>query len=116
MFSEQLQKIERTSSRNLFLIAAVLVIFCQLVAMAMVADGQVKKAALREAQLSAQNVASASCFETSAKFDVNNCVRQLQAENSPNIINTVTGYNPGFNGSQSNGFTGGLTNVTFAAH
>ncbi len=115
MLSDQFQKIERTSSRNLFLIAAGLVIVCQLVAMAMVADGQVKKAALREAQISAQNVALASCFESSARFDRNNCMRQLQADNSSAAINTMASNGEGFSASQAVSLAGGLMNVAFAA-
>lgn len=111
MLSDQLQKFERISSRNLFLVAAVLVIVCQLVAMAMVADGQVKKAQLREAQISAQNIALASCFESSSRLDRNSCVPQPQAENSLDVGST-TGNN---GAAQSAGFFSGLTNVTFVA-
>ena len=115
MLSKQFQKIERTSSRNLFLIAAGLVIVCQLVAMALVADGQVKKASLREAQISAQNVALASCFETGSRFDRSNCMRQLQADNPSAAINTMASDGAGLNASQSGSPAGGLMNVAFAA-
>lgn len=76
MLSDQLQKIDRTSSRNLFLIASVLVIACQLVAMALVAGSQVEKAQLRESRLTAQNIAMAKCFEASARFDRQACTLQ----------------------------------------
>lgn len=115
MLSDQFQKIERTSSRNLFLIAAGLVIACQLVAMAMVADGQVKKASLREAQISAQNVALASCFEASTRFDRGNCTRQLQADSSSADTNTTTENGAGFNASQPGSPSGSLMNAAFAA-
>ncbi|MEO6017947.1 MAG: hypothetical protein ABIP46_11880 [Polaromonas sp.] len=115
MLSDQFQKIERTSSRNLFLIAAGLVIICQLVAMAMVADGQVKRAELRQAQISAQNVALANCFETSTRFDRNSCMQRTQVDNSPYAVNTVAGNGSDFGSTPSAGSVGGLMNVSFAA-
>lgn len=56
MLSDHLKKIDRTSSRNLFLIASVLVIVCQLVAMALVAGSQVQRAELRESRLTARTL------------------------------------------------------------
>ncbi|MCY1168407.1 MAG: hypothetical protein V4455_11475 [Pseudomonadota bacterium] len=76
MLSDHLQKIDRTSSRNLFLIASVLVIVCQLVAMALVAGSQVQRAELRESRLTAQNIAMAKCLEASARFDRQACMLQ----------------------------------------
>lgn len=79
MFSEHLRKIDTIGSRNLFFVAGALVIVCQLVAMAMVADGQVKKAEMRESTLTAQSLAMAQCFETSVRFDRQSCLVQSRA-------------------------------------
>ena len=114
MLADQFQKIERTSSRNLLLIAAGLVIICQLVAMAMVADGQVKKAELREAQIAAQNVALANCFETSPRFDRSSCMQQLQVQGPPDESNRVASNTADVNGLQPANVSTGLMSVSFA--
>ncbi len=80
MFSNHLQKIDRTAGRNLLWIAAALVIVCQLVAMALVAGSQVQKAALRESKLTTQNLAMARCFEASARYDRHSCMLQATAD------------------------------------
>ena len=63
MFSDHLPKIEQTSRGNFFLIAGVLVLACQLLAMVVVAEGQVKKAELRESQLQSERMVVAQCIE-----------------------------------------------------
>lgn len=80
MFSDHLRKVDHTSGRTLLLIAAALVIVCQLVAMALVADGQVKKAELRESQLNFQRVALARCFEVNTRPDRHSCMQQASAD------------------------------------
>ncbi|MBC7610779.1 MAG: hypothetical protein H7228_14610 [Polaromonas sp.] len=92
MFSEYMRKIDRTSGRNLLFIAAALVIVCQLVAMALVADGQVKKAEIRESQLSFQRVAMARCFEVKSRFDRDSCMQQVNAEagNAAPVVSVVS--------------------------
>jgi hypothetical protein len=82
MFSDHVQKIERSSGRTLFLIAGALVILCQLVAMGMVADGQVQKAAARDSRLSSQRVALAECFENTLEAARGSCVRQVYNDNN----------------------------------
>ena len=77
MFPDHVQKIERSSGRTLFLIAGALVILCQLVAMGMVADGQVQKAAARDSRLSSQRVALAECFANTLEAARGSCVRQV---------------------------------------
>lgn len=77
MFSDHVQKIDRTSGRTLFLIAGALVILCQLVAMGIVADGQVQKAAARDSHLSSQRLALAQCFENNFGAERGSCVRQV---------------------------------------
>ena len=68
--------VDSTSGRTLLLIAAGLVIICQLVAMALVAEGQVKKAEIRDSQLNLQRVALARCFEASSRSDRQSCLQQ----------------------------------------
>ena len=80
MFSDHMRKVDNTSGRTLLLVAAILVIVCQLVAMVMVAGGQVKKAELRESNLSFQRFAVARCFEVNTRFDRSSCLQQADAD------------------------------------
>lgn len=65
MISDHFQKLDLISSRTLFMFAGGLVIVCQLVAMALVSDGQVKKAQLRNLGVASQQAAFAQCLEAS---------------------------------------------------
>lgn len=65
MISDHFQKVDVISNRTLFLLAGGLVIVCQLVAMALVSDGQVKKAQLRNLGVASQQAAFAQCLEAS---------------------------------------------------
>lgn len=73
MFSDHLQKIDHTSGKTLLLIAGGLVIVCQLVAMVLVAQGQVEKAHAREASQASQRKATAWCVETSRGTELRGC-------------------------------------------
>lgn len=84
MFSDPKRKIERTDKRSLLLLVGALVIVCQLLAMALLADGQVKKAELRESQLTAQRGAIVKCFETSTGFDLQGCMVDASADGPTN--------------------------------
>jgi hypothetical protein len=79
MFSDHLRKIEEAPAKTLLLIAAGLVIFCQLVAMVLVADGQVAKAELREASQASARAATAWCIQNSSGTDLRNCDRASSA-------------------------------------
>jgi hypothetical protein len=78
MFSDHLQKLDRVSTRSLFLMAGGLVIACQLVAMVMVAGEQVKKAELRESPQSLQRAAIARCFEGNTRAEQQSCMLQVR--------------------------------------
>lgn len=82
MFSGHRQKVDRSGSKNLFVIAGALVILGQVGAMAMLADGQVKKAELRESQMTLQRVALAQCFESNLGTARSSCMSQLYNEDS----------------------------------
>ncbi len=79
MFSDHLPKIDHTSGKTLLLIAAGLVIICQLVAMVLVSQGQVEKAQAREATQASQRTATAWCLETSRGADLRGCATQQSA-------------------------------------
>lgn len=79
MFSAHFQRIDQISYKALLGVATVLVILCQLAAMALVADGQVSKAHLRDARYASERVAIAHCIESSNGVARNNCIQQVQA-------------------------------------
>ena len=75
MFSDHLQKIDHTSGKTLFLIAAGLVIVCQLVAMVLVSMGQVQKAQSRDLSQASARAAMAWCVESSWGDELKDCTR-----------------------------------------
>ena len=76
MFSDHLKKIDNTTSKVLLLIAGGLLIVGQLVAMVLVAQGQVEKAHAREASQTSQRIATAWCVETSRGAELRGCATQ----------------------------------------
>ena len=76
MFSDHLQKIDRASGKTLLLIAGGLVIVCQLIALVLVAQGQVEKAHAREVSQASQRTATAWCVETSLGAEIRGCATQ----------------------------------------
>jgi uncharacterized membrane protein len=78
MFSEHLMKFDEMPYKTLLMVAAGLVILCQLAAMAFVADSQVAKAKLRDEQRQAELAAIAHCMETSAGAARHNCIQQAR--------------------------------------
>jgi hypothetical protein len=78
MFSDHLPKIEEMPYKKLLLIAAGLVILCQLAAMAFVAESQVAKARERDDQRRAELTAISQCMETSAGAARSQCIQQAR--------------------------------------
>lgn len=78
MFSEHLRKFDELPYKTLLMVAAGLVILCQLAAMAFVADAQVAKAKLRDDQRRAELTAIAHCMETRAGSARNSCIQQAR--------------------------------------
>ena len=75
MSSDFLRIIDEAPTKTLLLIAAGLVIACQLVAMVMVAGGQVEKAQLREATQASARAATVWCVESSTGAALKDCGR-----------------------------------------
>lgn len=82
MFSDHMPKMSRFPQTGLLIMAGGLVIVCQLVAMAMVADQQVQRAGVRDLQRVAQQVAFADCIQRSTGASRHGCIRQLQVDSS----------------------------------
>jgi endonuclease/exonuclease/phosphatase (EEP) superfamily protein YafD len=68
--------------RRLFLIAAVLVMACQLVAMAMLADGQVARAGQRRLAIALEQTAVAQCSESLSPSAQNACLLRTRLASS----------------------------------
>jgi hypothetical protein len=83
MFSDHLPKIDEVPNRMLFLVAAGLVILCQLAAMALVVDGQVNLAQLRDALRISERTAINQCMESSLGVARHDCIQQAKAANAP---------------------------------
>ena len=81
MFSDHLPKIDPTARHNLFVIAAALVMVCQLVAMVVVADGQVKKAEIRESQMQSQRLVVSQCLENTKGAASSSCTAPVYSDN-----------------------------------
>lgn len=79
MFSDHVQKISGFPQINLLGVAGGLVIVCQLVAMALVVDGQVQRAGARDLQRVAQQLAFADCIERSTGLTRSGCTQQVQS-------------------------------------
>jgi len=79
MFSDHLQKIDHASGKTLLMIAASLVILCQLIAMMLVSQGQVERAQAREANRVNQRTAIAWCMETSRGAELRACAPEQPA-------------------------------------
>ena len=79
MFSDHLPKIDEVPSKTLFLVAAGLVLVCQLIAMALVVDGQVNMAQVRDALRVSERIAVVRCMESSLGAKRNSCMEQAAA-------------------------------------
>lgn len=77
MFSDHLQIIDNAPIKKMLLIAAGLLVVCQLVAMALVAEGQVEKAHVRDASQASFQAAMASCVASNRGMDLKDCKRLL---------------------------------------
>ena len=86
MFSEHLRKINEIPRRTLLGVAGGFLILCQLGAIAMVADEQVKKAQVRETQRTSERIAAAHCMESTMGAARHSCLQQAKAANLPSEV------------------------------
>jgi hypothetical protein len=82
MFSDHLPKIDEVPGRTLFMVAAGLVILCQLVAMTLVVDGQVNMVQVRDAKRVSERAAISQCMESSLAATRHSCIQQAKAANA----------------------------------
>ncbi len=116
MFSDHLPKINQTSGRNLFVIAGALVMVCQLVAMVVVTDGQVKKAEFRESQMQSQRLVLAQCLENVKGAARPTCTDRVYSDNrQATILSQVDDSTQDRSQSAPRSTIEGLMAVSFAA-
>lgn len=83
MLSDWLKKLEEMSGKTLLGLAACLVILCQLLAMVLVVQGQVRKAEARDSGLDSRRLALAKCNEAASVAARQSCLQQTLAAFSP---------------------------------
>ena len=83
MFSERVKKVDTMPSKVLFGVAAGLVFLCQLAALALVANGQVEKAHVRDADYSYAQTEMADCSKTYSGPKRNQCIERINATINP---------------------------------
>ncbi|MDB5964041.1 MAG: hypothetical protein JWQ72_541 [Polaromonas sp.] len=115
MFSEHLHKADRPSYRPVWLAAGAVAIVCQMGAMAMVAEGQVKKAALRESELTSQRIAVAQCFENNLGPARKDCVSQASTTRNPSLPVNQMADSSGVDTRPAGAQAQGLMPVSFGA-
>ena len=79
MFSDRLTKIDQMPYKTMLGLAAGLVMLCQLVAMVLVVEGQVKKAEARDSSLGSQRLVIAQCNQAGSASARQSCVQQAMA-------------------------------------
>ena len=114
MFSDHLQIIDNAPAKKMFFIAAGLVFVCQLVAMALVAEGQVEKAHVREANQASFQAAMASCVANTRGVDLKDCAGLVPPSSVQATAGQSTGQSPGKSGVSSGLDSQGFTLVTLA--
>lgn len=86
MFSDHVQKIQKFPLLSLLAVAACLVILCQLLALALVVDRQVKRAELRDLTWMAQQVAITECIERSTGPVRHGCIQHARAARNGRML------------------------------
>ena len=89
MFSNYLRKTEDSRTKTWMLIGAGLLIAGQLVALVMLADGQVEKAQIRDASQASARAAKAWCIESNRGAALSDCDRASNALASENVVDQL---------------------------
>lgn len=119
MFSSHLPKINPMQREHLLAGVGLVVVVSMLVAIAMVASGQVSKAQARESMLASQRTAITYCLETLRGAELNSCMVQARGDSSEAMRTTTLADNTaGFSRSSSMGSSTaqGLIPAVFSTH
>ena len=88
MFLDQLKRTDRSNVRIFFVIMGVGAILGLLAAMAILTDGEVKKAESRQSQMTTQRAALAQCFENTLGSARSNCTREVYSGDSVKLMSS----------------------------
>lgn len=117
MFSNHLPKLHSVPRQYLHVGAAVLVLVVMLTGFVSVANGQVRKAELRESLLASQKTAIAYCMEVKRGAEMNSCIHQAKADTEGQQTSTVVANTAGFSRSAAvPSSVQSLVPVSFSAH
>ena len=84
--SDHTKKIDRSRVQIFFTVFGVIGIAGLLAAMAILTDGEVRKAESRKSQLTTQRVALAQCFENAFGTASSNCTREVHSVDSVKFV------------------------------
>ncbi|HYW58307.1 MAG TPA: hypothetical protein VE934_15230 [Polaromonas sp.] len=99
MFSNHLPRVNSVPREYIHLGAAVLVLLVMLTGLASVANGQVRKAELRESLLASQKTAIAYCMESKRGAELNSCIQLAKADSEGAQTSVVVANTAGFSRS-----------------
>lgn len=86
MFSAHLPRINNVPRELIYFGTGVVLLVSLLIAIASVASGEVKKAAMRDSALASQRSAAAHCVETRRGAALNSCVRLAWADSGGEMV------------------------------
>ena len=93
MFSAHLSRTNAMPREYIYFGAGVALVASLLIAIASVASGEVKKAAMRDFALNSQRSAAASCVETRRGADLNICLRQARQDSNADAMQAAGSAN-----------------------
>lgn len=82
MFSSHMPRINTVPREYIYLGVGVVLVVSLLIAIASVASGEVRKAAMRDSSLASQRSAAAYCVETRRGVELNTCLKQAWRDSS----------------------------------
>ena len=93
MFSAHLSRTNTMPREYIYFGAGVALVASLLIAIASVASGEVKKAAMRDSALNSQRSAAANCVETRRGAELNNCLRQARQDSNGDPLQAAGSHN-----------------------
>ena len=93
MFSAHLSRTNTIPREYIYFVAGVALVASLLIAIASVASGEVKKAAMRDSALNSQRSAAANCVETRRGAELNNCLRQTRQDSNGDPVQVADSHN-----------------------
>lgn len=94
MFSTHLPRIHSVPREYIYFGVGMVLVVSLLIAIASVASGEVKKAAMRDSALASQRTAAAYCVETRRGAELNSCLSQAWRDSSGEAVQVATNHAP----------------------